>query len=97
MSAYGSLRTTARIIRTTRTLEQQQAIARRGENPMTGNWWPSWKPWHGTTDPVRRIMSRFTGARAAFWGRIGGQSRSAAKVTASRQNGRKHTARSKAR
>ena len=82
-----SLLTTANAIRRSRTLAQQQAIARRGENPATGNWWPAWKEWTHMTDPVARIMSRWSGARAAYWGRIGGQSRSLAKAQAARGNG----------
>jgi hypothetical protein len=93
------LRTTARAIRRSRTLEQQQAIARRGEHPLTGSWWPRWKEWTHATDIIRSIMTRFTsgphgtGARA---GRIGGRSRSLAKATAARRNGRLSTGRPRA-
>lgn len=91
--SYGSLRTTARIIRRSRTLAQQQAIARRRESPATGNWWPWWKEWDHMTDPIASIMTRWSGARARHWGRIGGQSRSLAKAQAARANGRRHRAR----
>ena len=90
MSAYGSLQTTARAIRRSRPLSVQKAIAARGENPMTGNWWPFWKEWHGTTDPVARIMSRWSGARARYYGRLGGLSRSLAKAHAARVTGRRY-------
>lgn len=87
-----SLLTTANAIRRSRTLEEQRAIARRGEHPFRGTWWPKWIEWK-PTDPVASIMTRWSGARARFYGAIGGQSRSAVKVQASRANGRRHRAR----
>lgn len=86
-----SLQTTARAIRRARPLAIQRQIAASGEHPLRGTWWPKWKPWTHMTDPVRAILTRFTkgphgtGARA---GRIGGKSRSLAKATAARVNGR---------
>ena len=93
---YGYLQTTAKSIRRNRPLSVQKQLARNGENPATGKWWPYWKPWTHMTDRVRSIMSRFskgpngTGAR---WGKVGGKAKSAAKTLAARQNGRKSTGR----
>jgi len=93
MAGYGYLYTTAKTIRRNRTLDQQRALARQGENPATGGWWPAWKEWTHMTDPVRSIMARWSGERARHWGRIGGQSRSLAKAQAARRNGRRNRAR----
>jgi hypothetical protein len=88
--SYGYLMRTAKEIRRARPLKVQQQIARSGENPMTGRWWPRWKPWTHTTDMIASIMSRFTkgpngsGARAAR-----AQRGNASRRTASRQNARR--------
>jgi hypothetical protein len=86
-----ALQTTAREVRRSRSLVQQQAIARSGENPRTGAWWPSWVTWEHMTDPVRAILTRFNkrDGRAQFWGKVGGQAKSPAKTAAARQNARK--------
>ena len=86
-----------RRIKAARPLHQLQSEALQGKNPVTGRWWPRWREWK-PTDRIRQIMSRFTKGphgSGARWGRVGGRSRSARKVTTARQNGRKSTGRAR--
>jgi hypothetical protein len=88
MAGYGYLLTTARTIRRNRTLDQQRALARQGENPATGNWWPWWREWTHMTDPVASILTRFTNGPHGTGARAG-RVINARKKASSPVNGRK--------
>jgi hypothetical protein len=92
-----SLSSEAQQIRRRRTLWQQQQLAQNGEHPIRGTFWPRWVPYDHVPSMMASILTRFTKGphgTGARWGKVGGKSRSFRKVTAARQNGRRHTARS---
>ena len=73
-----------RRIRAARPLHQLQADALQGRHPVTGRWWPAWRPWYPTGGSIAQILSRFT----SITGRRAGSKRTPAKAIAARQNAR---------